>query len=223
VPGRTNAFVVPLSDCRILDTWYTTGLRGTGSHDFEVTDVFVPEAHHFPSLGGTAYQPGPLYHTTITNVWGPNVAAVALGIARDALDSFAELARSKRRTRNQTPLAERESFQEKLGEAESLLRSGRAFLLETVRDSWAVLSSGREISEEQAAVNRLATARAVLNAVHAVDAVFMAAGSSSMYATSRLDRCFRDVHMVTQHAVVAPANFALGGRFFLGQGLDVRR
>ncbi|MGH2588141.1 MAG: acyl-CoA dehydrogenase family protein [Dehalococcoidia bacterium] len=221
--GRIHAFVVPIADCQILDTWYTTGLRGTGSHDFQVDGAFVPAARHFASLGATTHQPGPLYNTTITNVWGPNVAAVALGIARDALDTFVELAATKRRTRAQRVLAEQETIQAQVGEAEALLRSGRAFLYETIRDTWEALSTGHEISEEQAAVNRLATARSVLNAVQVVDITFMAAGSSSMYAGSRLDRCFRDAHMVTQHAVVGPANFALAGRWFLGLGLGARR
>jgi alkylation response protein AidB-like acyl-CoA dehydrogenase len=38
-----RTFFVPVQDCKILDTWHTTGLRGTGSHDWEVSDVFVPE------------------------------------------------------------------------------------------------------------------------------------------------------------------------------------
>jgi alkylation response protein AidB-like acyl-CoA dehydrogenase len=218
-PPEVHAFIVPKADFKILDTWHTAGLRGTGSHDFEVTDAFVPADRFFASQGAKSFQPGPLYNTMITNVWGFNVSAVALGIARDALDSFALLAQGKRQRMNTTLLAERESVQTKLGEAEALLRSGRAFLYEACRDTWELLSNGRAVPIEQAAVNRLAYATATTNAVGAVDMVFTLAGSSSIYETSRMERAFRDVHMVTQHGVVGPAGFTVAGRCFLGVGV----
>ena len=220
---QTNAFVLPISDCRIVDTWHTAGLRGTGSHDFEIEDAFVPEGLHFTSVNAPSHEPGPLYNTLITNVWGFNVSAVALGIARDALDSFAELAQTKKNRGAENPIASRESVQTRLGEAEALLRSGRAFLYEACRDTWALLNAGREVPVEQAAINRLAYATATNNAVHATDIVFTAAGSSSIYESSRIERCFRDVHMVTQHGVVGPAGFTIAGQCFLGYGMPPRR
>jgi len=217
------AFVFPVSDCEILDTWYTAGLRGTGSHDFQINDLFVPQERLFPSWFPPAYHPGPLYNTMITNVWGFNVAAVGLGIARDALDSFAELAQTKTSSRNRDAvLASRETVQTKLGEAEGLLRSARAYLYEACRENWAFLSSGRPVPLEVAANNRLAYANATARACEAVDVVFTLGGSASIYATSRIERCFRDVHMVTQHGVVGPAGFTLAGRCFLGLDTSLR-
>ena len=220
---QTYTFCLPAADCEILDTWYTAGLRGTGSHDFQVQDVFVPEDRQFPSRVGKIYHPGPLYNTQLASVWGPNIAGVALGIARDAIDSFLELAGVKRPSRSTTLLRERESVQEHVGQAESLVRSGRAFLLETLRDTWRVLASAHEASDELTALNRLATATAVRNCVEAVDLLFTIAGSSSIYTSSRLERCFRDVHVVQQHGVVSPAGFAMAGRCFLGLGLSLIR
>src|SRR5262249_4973758 len=101
--------VLPLSDCEVLDTWYTAGLRGTGSHDFQVTNVLVPEERVFPSRGGKSNHPGVLYNTPVTNVWGPNVSAVALGIARDAIESFIDLAATKTSRLNPVILGQRES------------------------------------------------------------------------------------------------------------------
>jgi alkylation response protein AidB-like acyl-CoA dehydrogenase len=217
-----HAFVVPVSDCDILDTWYTTGLRGTGSHDFEINDVFVPEERFFASIGGQSYHPGPLYNTMITNVWGYNVSAVALGIARDALDSFAELAQTKTSSRNPVPLASRELTQARLGEAEAKLRSARAYLYEACRENWALLSAGQPVPLDVAANNRLAYANATERAVEAVEMVYTMGGSAAVYTTSRIERCFRDVHMVTQHGVVGPAGYALAGRCFLGIGTNLR-
>jgi alkylation response protein AidB-like acyl-CoA dehydrogenase len=215
---QLHAFLLPVVACEIVETWETTGLRGTGSHDFQAQDVFVPEGHYWrPS--DVARQPGPLYSALVYNFWAPNIAAVALGIARAALDSFAGLASEKRTNRNPTVLAQRETIQERVGEAEALVRAGRAFVFEAVRDSWATLTSGGALSERQSALNRLAAATAVKNAVEAVDVVYAAAGGTSIYARSPLERCFRDVHVVPHHAVVGPGMFALAGRSFLGLGL----
>ncbi len=216
----THAFVVPIADCEILDTWHTAGLRGTGSNDFQITDVWVPADRFFPSFGAKAHHPGPLYNTMITNVWGFNVSAVALGVARDALDSFASLAQTKSTARSSAVLRERETVQTRVGEAEAKLRSARAFLYEACRETWGLLSAGEAVPTEQAAVNRLAYANATASAVEAVDIVFTLAGSSSIYETSRIERCFRDVHMVTQHGVVGPAGYTAAGRCFLGLGMD---
>ena len=211
-------FLLKPADCKIIDTWHTTGMRGTGSQDFETHDAFVPEGYYWQA-GARACDPGPLYNMPIYYFWAPNLAAVALGIARSAIDAFVELAANKRSTRNPTVLAQREVVQTQMGEAEALVRSGRSFVFEALRSNWASLTAGRAVSEEQLACLRLAAATAVSNAVRAVDLMYAAAGSASIYERSRIERCFRDVHMMPQHAVVGPAVFGLVGRFFLGLGL----
>ena len=98
--GRAESRVLffPATDCEIIDTWHVSGLCGTGSNDFAVTDAFVPAARSYPSnaFGERPYQPGPLY------VFGRNaipvvLASVPLGIARGALDALVELAGNKAR------------------------------------------------------------------------------------------------------------------------------
>jgi indole-3-acetate monooxygenase len=212
-------FVLPAADCTILDTWHTVGLRGTGSHDFEVHDLFVPDGRYFVARGARSYQPGPLYNTSFYHLWAPNIAAVALGIARAAIDLFIELAATKRPTRSTVVLAQRETVQEKIGKAEGLVRSSRAFLFETIRDTWDLLERGQPVPERLTALNRLASSTAVEYAKSAVDLVFTLAGTTSVYTRSRLERCFRDVHVVQQHAVVSPSGVVMAGRQFLGLGL----
>lgn len=218
----TYTFVLPAEECGIIDTWRTLGMRGTGSHDFEATDLFVPASRHFPTRA-KSHQSGPLYNMSLFHSWGPNIAGVALGTARDALDTFTGLATVKTPARSSMLLAERETIQEKLGRAEALLRSGRSLLLETIRDTWALASTGQAVPEELTALNRLAASTAVEHAVTAVDSVFAMAGTSSIYEESRLQRCLRDVHVIRQHAVVSPGGFAAAGRSFLGLGLGVAR
>lgn len=217
----TFTFVLPASECEILDTWHTVGMRATGSHDFAAHDLFVPEDRHFVShaLGRL---PGPLYHTSLFHLWAPNIAGVALGTAEDAIDTFVGVAQTKRSVLSREALAERETTQEKLGRAESLVRSARSFLLETIRETWSFLSDDREVPEELTARNRLAASTAVDNSVAAVDSLFALAGTSSIYE-GRLERCLRDVHVVQQHAVVNASGFTLAGRCLLGLGLGPRR
>jgi alkylation response protein AidB-like acyl-CoA dehydrogenase len=219
---RNYTFVLPAPECEILDTWYTVGMRATGSHDFMVSDLFVPEGRHFAARGAPSFQAGALYNTHIYHVWAPNLAAVALGIARAALDLFIDLAATKRTTRSPIPLAERESVQEKFGRAEGQLRSTRTFLYETISQTWQYLGSGRPVPDELTALNRLAASLAVDNAISAVDAVFTLSGSTSIYDRNRIERCFRDVHVVQQHAVVSLTGITVAGGYFLGQGLPPR-
>jgi indole-3-acetate monooxygenase len=215
-------FVLPAKQCEILDTWDTVGMRGTGSHDFLADDLFVPDGRYFLARGGRSYQSGPLYNTPFYHLWAPNIAAVALGIARAAIDLFLELAAVKKPSRSAVVLAQRETVQEKVGRAEAFLRTSRAFVYDTVRDTWPLLASGQPIPEHLTALNRLAASSAVEYCIAAVDLVFTMAGTSSVYTRSRLERCFRDIHVVRQHAVVSPNGVIQAGRQFLGLGLEVR-
>jgi alkylation response protein AidB-like acyl-CoA dehydrogenase len=212
-------FVLPAQVCEILDTWETVGLRGTGSHDFQVQSVFVPDGRHFVSRGAPSFQDGALYNTSFYHLWAPNIACVALGIARAAIDLFVELAATKRPSRSTVVLAERETVHDKLGHAEALVQSSRAFLYDTVRQTWKLLADGQPVPERLTALNRLAASSAVEYASAAVDLVFAMAGMNSVYTRGRLERCFRDIHVVRQHAVVGPNGIVMAGRQMLGLGL----
>jgi len=125
-----RAFFVPVGACEILDTWHTTGLRGTGSHDWQVADVFVPQEQSVPILRDGPSEPGSLAIRDFVAFAGPRVAAVALGIARAALDAFTALARTKTPVLATSPLATQPTTHERVGRAEALWLAGRAFLYE---------------------------------------------------------------------------------------------
>ena len=222
--GRPDArgFFLPAADCHILDTWDTTGLRGTGSHDWQVTDLFVPEERSFPLLFDGPLAPGAFSFSNIAYAF-PSVAAVTLGIARDAIDSFKALAATKTATLATSPLATQHTVQERVGRAEALLGSGRAFLYETVRELPLSPNWSEAVSDEVSARVRLASAHAAQSAAEAVDLMWNTAGTTTIYAGSRLERCFRDVHVATQHIAVAPSNIEMAGQYFLGFGLQMRR
>ena len=107
-----------------------------------------------------------------------------------------------------------------MARAEARLRSGRAFLLDAVGAAWTSASAGDAISLDERALLRTAATHATREAATAVDIAYEAGGGTSVYATSPLQRHFRDVHVVTQHVMVAPATFELAGRVLLGIPTD---
>src|SRR5581483_2276933 len=210
---------VPRAECGIIDTWHAAGLRGTGSHDVSVQEAFVPPERTFAWPDGPAQEPGPLYRGSILDALSVQIPGVALGIARAALDTFTELASRKVPTRTASLLRERATVQAQLAQAEALVRSARAMLFETTATTWETVCAGEPLSEEQHALLWLAAVHAATSCAHAVDLVYTLGGATSVYTSSRLERCFRDVHVLTQHVGVSPWQWERVGRYFLGLGI----
>ena len=211
-----RAFHLPASDCVILDTWYTSGLRGSGSTDYTVDDVFVADdcvTRH--SLIEPSTLPDRRYDYPAFNV--PMLSAVALGAARGAVDSLTELFGGKVDRRNHRPVALAFDKQADLGMATATVDSARAYLLDTTARAWELIQAGEELPRELRAGMRLACTHAVAASLQAVDRAHSAAGASSIYSTSPLDRYFRDVHAVAAHAFVRQTTMADGGQLLLGQ------
>jgi alkylation response protein AidB-like acyl-CoA dehydrogenase len=214
------SFLIPPDRVTLLDTWYTTGMRGTGSHHFEATDVFVPEDRVFSTGRPKTYEPSPIYSTARSTPWSANIAGVAIGIARDAVDSFIEIAKVKPGTVGRSSLIERDSIHRAVGEAEGKIRAARLLLLDGARQVDAYIARGEAIPDDEAATMRTATSVASLLSREVVDIMYEMAGSSSIYMTSRLDRCFRDVHTTISHAVGGINGMPVAGRYFLGLGIN---
>jgi alkylation response protein AidB-like acyl-CoA dehydrogenase len=194
----TRIMVFAHRDAQIIDTWSATGLRATGSHDVAVSDIFVSDEHTASWLDGPKH-PGPLYQLRFLLIAH---AAHALGIARTAIDTLVDLAEHKIPARTTTALRDRPLVQANIAQAEGLVDAARAFMWQTTAEVWDVLCAGRPVTMRQRAMLRLANTIAVQNAAQAVDLMWAAAGSSPVYTTSPLERCFRDIHVATQHAAV---------------------
>lgn len=212
---RTRFMFCRTADVEIIDTWTAGGLRGTGSHDVVAREVFVPEqlASFFldPVILPDARYRVPSWTREI-----PGCGAIALGIARAALDALIELAGAKKPERSAQTLAEDRSAQGRFAQAEALVRSTRLFLYDTVARPWDDALAGREITAQARAEVRLATTHAVNSAVQAVDLAFLTGGASSLYTSSPLERAFRDVHGITQHISVQPRIMEAAGRILFG-------
>ncbi len=202
----------------ILDTWNPSGLRGTGSHDFQVRDAFVP-GDRSTIMGVTRPRlRTPLYLFPFFGFMGMSVCSVALGIARRAIDELIALATKKVPTWTQRPLAQRPVVHVQIAEAEAALRSARAFVFDAIDAAWDLAAAGKTSPTEIRRDLRLAAANAVRQSVRAVDLMYEAGGGSAIHAESPLQRCFRDVHVVTQHFIVNPSTFEQTGKLYAGIG-----
>lgn len=213
-----HLMVFAASQVEILDTWNPSGLRGTGSHDFQVHEAFVPEGRS-TILGVTRpHIQTPLYRFPFFGLMAVSVCAVALGIARRAIDELVALASKKVPAWTQRPLAQRPTIQVHIAEAEAALRSARAFIFDAIDAAWDIASAGQKLSIDARRDLRLAAANAVRQSVRAVDLMYEAGGGSAIHAESPLQRCFRDVHVVTQHVMVNASVYEQTGKLFAGIG-----
>jgi alkylation response protein AidB-like acyl-CoA dehydrogenase len=212
----TRIFWVPADRATILDTWRTLGLRGTGSHDFTIEDVFVPEDHS-AAMGAPAREEGLLYDSRLhlSWIWTATVGN-AIGIARGALDAFADLATSKASTMSTTLLRDRPLVQARVAEAEAILSAARAYVQVAVGDLWTRASQGQAGLDAAIAQARLAITHGMHEAVRSVDLVFHAAGTNAIYERNPLERHFRNIHVAVQHAAGLPAHMEAAGKALLG-------
>ena len=208
--------VAPMSEIQILDTWHVSGLRATGSHDVEAHDVFVPEERTSAvALGGSASssaQPGiPMF-----TLFGLALVPVALGAARRAIDELLETAQGKTPMLSGSKLQDKPVVQHEIARAEGMLQAARAFLYETVEAMLERGARGEPIDMPMRARVKLACTHATSQAADAVDIAYRLGGGAANYEKSVLQRCFRDVHAVTQHFVIAASNYETVGRVMLG-------
>jgi alkylation response protein AidB-like acyl-CoA dehydrogenase len=210
----------PHSQAKIVDTWNVSGLRGTGSHDLEIHDLLVPAGRSTSIITDRPREQGPLYRFPVFGLLALGGAAVALGIARASIDELVRLAAAKVPTGGRRRLSERGVVQTELAEAEAMIGSARAFLFEACAQAWQAASAASELPIAARARLRLAATHATATSAKVVDLMYNAGGGTSIYAGSPLQRCFRDVHVVTQHVMVARATLELVGRILFGLETD---
>lgn len=212
--AATRVLVFPRSEATILDTWDVVGLNGTGSNDYTVSDIFVPEERSFGLTGEPANHPGPLY---VARWFLMAHGAHALGIARAAVDTLRATLSSKRQTGagGEALVRDRGYVQAAVAQAEALVRGARAYLWEATRDAWDEAVRTGAVSAEHRALARLANSAAFESALKAIDLAYTIGGGSSIYRKSLLQRHFRDIHTASQHSIVSPGSFELIGQALL--------
>jgi len=206
---------LPKGAYRILDTWYVGGLRGTGSHDMVVDDVFVPVERTFfvtdpPQLDR------PLARMPMAPTMCAGCAALCLGLAQAATDTLLELGASKVQVGPFPGLRERPDVQVMVASAAAQLEAARLLLHGALGDLWATCLRGTPVTDAQRARMFASGLHTAQTAKAVVTAMYEAAGTSALYSDCPLERAHRDIYAVMQHVQLAPMWLEAAGRVRLG-------
>lgn len=205
-------FLVPQDGFTLKGNWDVMGLRGTGSYDFEIPEQHVPAdttwtmfqpgaASH--ESGGPLYGMGPIPLATIGSV------AWAVGVARRALAEIRDIAANGRARLGQTPLIEQQVFQRDYGQHTVAVDAARTHSLHSYERAIAAIEANRdaEYINSRLRATKVAANYTTKVAVEAVDFAWSASGSDGMRNPSRIQRCFRDIHMGAGHMVFDDRNY----------------
>jgi alkylation response protein AidB-like acyl-CoA dehydrogenase len=211
-----RTMLIPKGRARINDIWRVIGLKGTGSDNYEIDDLFVADAYTFTRESpADRRESGPLYRFTTFHLYGIGFAAIALGLARASLDAFVELAAAKVPKTKTFVLRDNAVVQSQVALAQAKLASARCFILDTLDQLWDEAARGKPLSLPQRAMLKLAGTYAVHQATDVVDTCYHAAGATAIFESNPFERRFRDMHTVTQQVQCQHANFEMVGQVLL--------
>ncbi len=209
------------SEAQIVEgSWDVSGMRATGSFDWTVNEVFLPERRTMVHAGVPLDNqwkrwPG-LSYALPAQAWvGPHHSAVITGIARAGVEALIELAAEKTPRGRTARLCENPQVQDAVGRADTILNAGRAYRSVSITEVWNTVAAGKETTLAQRARCRLAAAHAADSAREAMDLMYRCGGSTSYRRESRLAECWRDLHVVGQAVTLMPEWYPMGGRVFL--------
>ena len=203
VPELRVAFL-PRDEITFTDGWFVQGLKGTGSYDYNVQDVFIPsyrtmELFTREPLRGTSAAT----RMGLMPVTAAGHASWALGVAKSMLDDVEELAATKVRMSDMVTLASRPTFQKGLAHHVAAWRAARLLVLDAFTAAEASVAEGNDVTPRMRADMRVAAVYATDTARACVEWAHLAAGTTSIREGSRLERAFRDMYTGTQHAFIS--------------------
>lgn len=212
-------------DCQIIDTWYTLGMKATDSNDIAATNVFVPNYRCFPLIPDfqpNSYYTGPLYRfSAIGASIASLIAPVPLAIAQNAIKELRAIADKKTPLGSMMPIRERGAVQRKLGMAEAMVQSSRAFLYQTLSEKWNKALAGESLTLQDKAALLLAATHTNQSCLQAVDMMYSAAGSTAIYTRNKLEHYFADAQVVRQHGFANESRYETAAQVLLGLQPDL--
>jgi alkylation response protein AidB-like acyl-CoA dehydrogenase len=218
---RTMLF--PRAQAKITDTWAVIGLCGTGSDDYEVTDLFIPDAHTLArDRVEERREEGLLYRFSTLTIYASGFAMVALGIARSVLEEFIKLAKQKTQALAPHPMRENAAIQSLIGTADVILRSARAWLIQTLRDAEDGVRLRGELTLDERVAIRQAATFAINQARRMVNEIYHEAGSTAIFDKFTIERRFRDINTVSQQLQGRSAHLETIGQYILGMPISQR-
>jgi alkylation response protein AidB-like acyl-CoA dehydrogenase len=216
---KTFAAFFPRSAATILDTWHTFGMRGTGSTDFAVQDLFVP--HRLTAPIGPLQKPAPGFEGPLFRMWPWTAilgeATVSVGVAAAAVDAAVQLCKTKTPAYNAIPLREQQLAQFQIGKARARVEASRDTLYCAAGAAFdeTTLTTMRLSSDAKIRL-QLAVSFAAEACTEAARYVNDVVGASSIRLGSPFERHFRDVHVLLQHSSKSSARYGSAGRLMFG-------
>jgi alkylation response protein AidB-like acyl-CoA dehydrogenase len=207
------------AEVKVVDTWYSLGMRGTDSNDAVMDSVFVPRARVFPltpDFEPGAHHRGPLYRIPGISAGGFLIAPVPLAVARNAIGEVKALAQKKTAFGFSRSLRDRPAVQAAVARAEAMLRSARLLFYDTLERAWAQAVRGERFTLEQKADLLLGGAHAATTAGKVTDLMHRVAGTTGIYTRSPLERHFRDAQTLRHHGFLSENRFEAVGQVYLG-------
>jgi 3-hydroxy-9,10-secoandrosta-1,3,5(10)-triene-9,17-dione monooxygenase len=199
-------FLLNSSDTRIIDTWNASGLKGTGSNNVDVNDVFVADAMTLAvkdlaggPTPGSAVNPNPLYALPVFALFPYVLSGVALGNAQACLDDYIDVARHRASTYNRTRLGDLQSTQIKIAQASAKIDAARLIMRATCIDAMADAKCGHIPDMAAKTKSRRDGAYSVNLCTEAVSLLFSASGARGLFTSGALQRQFRDAHAINSH------------------------
>jgi indole-3-acetate monooxygenase len=204
IPEDTDQLVcvLPREDVNMLGNWNVLGLAGTGSIDYAVTDRFVPGGFTFSRSAFTPRRGGPTYRMGIQGVGAAGHAAVALGLAKRALEELVAIVDGGKQRLGAIPVVEQQLFRHDFAVQEGRLRAARAYVFEAFGAGADEVNRGNALTVEQLQRLRQSATVTTQLAYEVVEFAYRWAGSASLRQPHPLGRCMRDMHAATQHAYV---------------------
>lgn len=217
--------VMKAGDCEIIDTWHTIGMKATDSNDVSAKDVFVPDYLSFPLDPEGVPNPrftGPLYRFPAS---GANIAClfppVSLALASNAISELKTLAEKKTPLGSMVSIKQKGVMQRKLGIAEALVQSSRAYLYEAIEECWEKVKADKDVTREEKARLLLAATHTNQSCTKAVDLMYSAAGSTAIYTRNKIAHYFTDAQVLKQHGFVNDSRYETAAQIYFGLRSDL--
>lgn len=213
----TRTMLFPKSETKLENIWNVLGLRGTGSDQYTVRDLFVPDNHSMSRDDpAERVEPGLLYHFTSGQLYASGFAGVALGLARSVLDAFIEHARLKKPRGAIRVLRENHVIQSQVAQAEAKWRSSRALLHQTLDAAWEHIETHGDMTRDHRMEIRLASTWAIQQSKEAILSTYEAVGSGGVFVGTPFERRLRDILTLVQQGQGRPMHFETCGQYMLG-------
>ena len=208
-PPELCMFLVPRSDCTIIDNWFVMGMSATGSKDFQLKDeVFVPAHRALSNQAlangtgpGAAFNGGALYRLPRNATVPFCLAAPMIGIAQQALHTFVQ--RMRARPSDDRRAAQEGAVHMRVAQSSAEIDAARTVMLRDCREAMEIVERGERLSVEQRARNRRDIAYVAFQCTRALDRLFASSGAGSIFLDNEAQRLLRDIHAIGQHIALS--------------------